>query len=303
MPFIRKIIKTDNSIKLFLLLMRRLGIRQSQAQKMIDTGKIFVDGKVVRDKAAVVRGEVEVLDFIPESRGIAPVFEARDFAIFDKPSGVMVHPRNRQSGYTLVDEARYRFGIDANITHRIDMETSGLVLVSKHKEAEKYLKGLFEAKKVHKRYLALVRGRLEKELFIDAPIRKNRDYSTVKLKVLVGDGGKSAQTIVRPLEVFGDMTLVEAVPLTGRQHQIRAHLFHVKHPIVGDPIYGVSTEIAIRYLDRELSHKERLRYTGAQRLMLHANLLEFPYKESHYRIVSRYDFAAECALVAAMSGF
>ena len=301
MPFIRKIIKTNESIKLFLLLMRRLGIRQSQAQKMIDTGKIFINGRMVRDKAAVVCGEVEVLDFAPESRGIAPIFEARDFAIFDKPSGVMVHPRNRQSGYTLVDEVRYRFGSEANITHRIDMETSGLVLASKHKEAEKHLKGLFEAKKVHKRYLALVRGRIEKELFIDAPIRKNRDYSTIKLKVLVGDGGKSAQTIVRPLEVYGDMTLVEAIPLTGRQHQIRAHLFHVKHPIVGDPIYGVPTEIAIRYLDKELTHEERLRYTGAQRLMLHANLLEFSYKESRYRILSRYDFAAECALVA--SGF
>ena len=283
--------------------MRTLGIRQSQAQKMIDTGKVFVDGRIIRDKAAVVRGEVEILDFIPESRGIAPVFEARDFAIFDKPSGVMVHPRNRQSGYTLVDEVRYRFGDDANITHRIDMETSGLVLASKHKEAEKYLKGLFEAKEVRKRYLALVRGRLKEEIFIDAPIRKNRDYSTIKLKVLVNDGGKSAQTIVRPLRFFGDMTLVEATPLTGRQHQIRAHLFHVKHPIVGDPIYGVPTDITIRYLDKELSHEERVHYTGAQRLMLHANLLEFPYKESHYRIVSRYDFATECALVAAMSGF
>ncbi len=278
--------------------MRQFGITIHQAQKMIDTRKIWQHGRVILDKGAVVEGEIEVILFVPETRELAPLFVAKDFAVYDKPSGIMVHPRNRQSGYTLVDEVRHRFGDQANITHRIDKETSGLVLISRNKQAEKRLKQMFEMKQVKKSYLALVRGDIQKELFIDAPILKNSDYSRIKLKVLIDERGKPAQTIVRPLHHYGVMTLVEAIPLTGRQHQIRAHLFHVKHPIVGDPIYGVSTETAIAYLDGDLSQQERIAKTGAARVMLHAYSLEFTYKKTHYMIVSKHDFLAECERVA-----
>lgn len=274
--------------------MRSLGIGQNSAQKLIDSGRVLQDGKVINDKAAVVDKAVDVIVFEPASQGLKPLFVAKDFAIFDKPSGIMVHPRNRKSGYTLIDEARHFFGQEANITHRIDKETSGLVLVSRHKEAEIQIKQMFEHKKIQKSYLALVRGIVEKELFIDAPIAKNRDYSSVKLKVLIDEKGKSAQTIIKPLRHYEDMTLVEAIPLTGRQHQIRAHLFHVKHPIVGDPIYGVPTDVAIAYLDGKLSENERLRYTKAPRLMLHAYSLRFGYNDTTYHIVSKQDFVGLC---------
>ena len=290
MPFIKKSYYVSHPIKLFLYLMRTFGISQSQAQKMIDTRKVYQDGKPITDKAAVVEGEIEILEFVPKSIGLEPLFETKDFAIYDKPSGIMVHPRNRKSGYTLIDEVRYRYGPSANITHRIDKETTGLVLVSKHKEAERIIKGMFEAKQIRKTYRALVKGVIDKELFIDAPILKNRDYSKVKLKVLIDERGKPAQTIIRPLKVFGDRTLVEAIPLTGRQHQIRAHLFHVKHPILGDPIYGVSNEVAIDYLDGRLKLEDRVHLTGAARLMLHAYSLAFSYKNVNYFIVSKQDF-------------
>ena len=294
MPFITKTIKPTKPIKLFLLLMRELQISQNSAQKFIDSGRVVQNGRVISDKAAVVDSEIEVIVFEPESRGLSPLFEAKDFAIFDKPSGIMVHPRNRKSGYTLIDEVRFYFGKDANITHRIDKETSGLVLVSKCKEAEKRIKQMFEHKRIQKSYLALVQGIVKEELFIDAPIAKNRDYSKIKLKVLIDPKGKSAQTVIKPLNYFKDRTLVEAIPLTGRQHQIRAHLFHVKHPIVGDPIYGVPIDVAIAYLDGKLSLQERLRYTKAPRLMLHAYSLRFSYNDTTYHIVSKQDWLKSC---------
>ena len=175
------------------------------------------------------------------------------------------------------------------------METSGLLLVSSYKKAEKLLKQSFEAKNIKKGYLALARGKIENRLFIDKPIKKNRDFSTIRLKVLIHPDGKPAQTKIQPIKYFPDInaTLVEALPLTGRQHQIRAHLFHVKHPIVGDPIYGVKTDIAIKYLDRELSEEDRIRFTGAKRLMLHANWLEFEYNNVKYKIFSKTDFLKE----------
>ncbi len=278
--------------------MRGLDISQKEAQKLIDTGRVLQNGDVISDKGAVVQGEIEVIVFEPVSRGIAPLFETKDFALFDKPSGVMVHPRNRKSHYSLIDEVRSCYGKEANITHRLDKETSGLVLVSKNKEAEKRLKGMFEAKEIKKRYLALVRGDLSQELFIDAPIKLNRDYSAIKLKVFIDPTGKPAQTIIRPLKRFGSATLIEAEPLTGRQHQIRIHLFHVKHPIVGDPIYGVSTQDAIAYLDGVMSKEGRIRITGAPRLMLHAYALDFSYRDTRYKLFSKLPFAALCEQVA-----
>jgi len=275
--------------------MRNLNISQGTAQKMIDTKKVYQQNRPITDKKATVKGKIEILLFEPTSKGLKPIFKTKDFAIFDKPSGVIVHPRNRNTSYSILDEARKHLGSEANVIHRIDLETSGLLLVSTHKKAEKFLKQSFEAKNVKKGYLALTRGKIENELFIDEPIKKNRDFSTIRLKVLIHHDGKPAQTIIKPLKYFPkiDATLVEALPLTGRQHQIRAHLFHVKHPIVGDPIYGVETEIAIKYLDRKLSGKERIKYTGAKRLLLHANWIEFNYNKTKYKIFSKYDFLSE----------
>ena len=90
------------------------------------------------------------------------------------------------------------------------------------------------------------------------------------------------------------MTLVEASPLTGRTHQIRVHLFHVKHPIVGDPIYGQEEVDVARFLDKELSLEERLQKSGATRLLLHAHALEFDYAKTSYHIVSQEDFVTTC---------
>ena len=111
----------------------------------------------------------------------------------------------------------------------------------------------------------------------------------------VHESGKKSKTDFKPLEYFPDidMTLVECSPHTGRQHQIRVHLFHVKHPIVGDPIYGQTKKDFIRHLDKDLSPQERIEKSGATRLLLHANELEFELYGKEYHFKSKVDFISE----------
>jgi 23S rRNA pseudouridine1911/1915/1917 synthase len=217
--------------------------------------------------------------------------------VYDKPSGLSVHPHSRQSPYTLNDEIKHLFGEDANATHRIDQETSGLVLISRHKNSESVLKRLFSERAITKKYLAMVRGELKEQIDIQEPLyRKDHPNLLISMVVKVDPKGKPAHTIIKPLRYFPqhDMTLVEASPLTGRTHQIRVHLFHVKHPIVGDPVYGPSEEEVIRFIKKELSPEERLRIGGSTRLLLHAHSLEFTYENEHFSIVSEKDFIQEC---------
>jgi 23S rRNA pseudouridine1911/1915/1917 synthase len=202
--------------------------------------------------------------------------------------------------YSMLDEVRYHGGQHANAVHRIDKETSGLLLASRHKEAERFLKGAFERKAIQKSYRAWARGRIEKPFSVDAPILLNDDYGPTKHKVFIHPDGKRAYTTFLPLEYDEglDATLLECIPHTGRTHQIRIHLFHVKHPILGDPIYGPDYEAAEAYLEERLGPKERLRETGASRLMLHAYSVRFDYGRPWY-LVSRNDFSEEREAIAA----
>ena len=272
--------------------MERFELPMRDAQRWIDKKRVIVNGEVLAKKSIDIFGDIEVIVFEPSTRGLVPIFETRDFAIYDKPSGVLIHPANRFTEYSLTHELKHRYGAVANITHRIDKETSGLVIVAKHKEAEKGIKKLFESREVKKSYLAYVKGKINNKIFIDAPIQKNREFDEIKLKVRIDENGKSSQTIVEPLHYHDkeDITLIKATPLTGRQHQIRVHMFHVKHPIVGDPIYGVDVNIADDYLNGRLSEEDRVRLTGATRLMLHANTVGFKYK-NQFEIVSKMQFS------------
>ncbi len=271
--------------------MENFDLSMKDAQRWIDKKRLYHNGEIVIKKPLEISGDIEVIIFEPTTRGLEPIFETRDFAVYDKPSGVLIHPANRFTEYSLTHELKHRYGNVANITHRIDKETSGLVIVAKHKEAEKGIKKLFESREVKKSYLAYVKGKVNKKLFIDAPIQKNREFDEIKLKVTINDEGKSSQTIIEPLVYHDkqDITLIKATPLTGRQHQIRVHMFHVKHPIVGDPIYGVSVKTADDYLNGRLSEEERVKLTGAKRLMLHANTIGFRYK-NQFEIVSKMSF-------------
>ena len=292
MPFVKESFYLEESMPGFLFLMRQFGLRQGEAQRLIDRGRLLVAHQPMTDKAARIEGEVQVVHFRPEPRGNAPIFVASDFLVFDKPSGTLVHPNKTLSPYTLLDEIRAHSGPQANAVHRIDEETSGLVLASRNKQAETYLKSAFEQKKIRKSYLAWVDGEIQEEFEVIAPIRINPDYSETKHKVFIDfDRGKPSHTRFEVLKYdpLLNATLLRCLPLTGRTHQIRVHLFHVKHPILGDPIYGTTFDVTTDYLEDRISPERRRYQTGASRLMLHAQTLEFHYGNDYF-IESRFDF-------------
>ena len=293
MPFVVKNLYAREKVKLFLFLMRERGYTQKEAQRIISKGRVFVDGEPLTKTGALVEGSFQLVEFEPITKGLEPIIEEEHFVVYDKPTGLLVHPQNRHTPYTLIDELRYKYGKEANITHRIDQETSGIVLCARSKQSEIDIKYLFENRLMKKSYLAVVQGHIEQKLEIDAPLLTTKHHHTnIRNLVIVDRKGKTSFTSIKPLRYFKelDMTLIEAIPHTGRQHQIRVHLFHVKHPIVGDPVYGQTNEQMLRYFDRKLTREERLKNTGSSRLLLHANELEFTLYKKNYKIKSKCDF-------------
>jgi len=290
-PFVKKSFHIKEEILAFVFLIRQFGMTQGEAQRLIDRGRLLVGGVSMLDKSARIASEVEVVYFEAEGRGVRPLFANADFALFEKESGVLVHPKTMQTPYSMLDEIRTFAGNQANAVHRIDMETSGLLMASRHKKAERYLKNAFESRTIEKSYLAWVDGSVEYPFLVDEPLKVRSDYSRDKHKVCVSSEGKKAETYFEPLEYdpLLDATLLACYPYTGRTHQIRVHLFHVKHPILGDPIYGASFQAANDYLEGELSEEERMREMGATRLLLHAQSLKFNYK-SKFELHSKVDF-------------
>ena len=293
MPFTKEKLLVKEPTKAFLFLIKELGLTQSEAQRDIARGRMFIDGVAMTKSSCIIEGEIEYIYFKPISRGLEPIFEHDDFAVYHKPSGVLVHPQNRHTPYSMIDEIKSKFGMNANITHRIDLETSGLLLASKNKTSEKILKMLFEKREISKSYLAYVHGHVSHETFIDEPLMRYNDTNLeVRNVVKVDQNGKSSQTTIIPIKYYPDkdITLVEAQPRTGRQHQIRVHLFHMKHPIVGDPIYGVNDEMRVKYFDRTISDVERISSSGATRLMLQAQELRFIYGDEEFNISTNTEF-------------
>ena len=296
MPFVKKKMFAKEKQKAFYFLINELGYTQREAQRFISKGRVLVDGKKMLKTAGEVEGEFEFIYFEPITIGLVPVYVEEEFVLFDKPSGVLVHPQTKKTPYSLIDELKHQFGRDANIAHRIDQETSGLVLCARNKVSEREIKMMFQERDMRKKYLALVHGHLEKDLCVEAPLlRSKAESAIVRMVVHVHETGKASKTDFKPLEYFPklNMTLVECSPYTGRQHQIRVHLFHVKHPIVGDPVYGQSEEDMVKFLDKTLTPEERIKKSGATRLLLHANELEFNLYDKEYTVKSKVDFFSE----------
>ena len=299
MPFVKEKFHIKEETIAFLYVMHTLNYTQGQAQRHIAKGRLIIDGVSMTYTGAKIQGDVEMVFFRPKGTGLRPAFQNKDFMIFEKPSGVLVHPNTMATPYSMLDEVRNIAGDNANATHRIDMETSGLLLASKHKEAEHFLKSAFEKRTIQKSYLAWVDGKLTESFTSTECIKVNKEgYEKTKHKVFIAEDGKTAHTDFVPLEYDAalDTTLVACYPHTGRLHQIRVHLFHVKHPILGDPIYGASFEASDAYLDMLQSEEERLIQHGAPRLMLHAQTLSFPYG-AKYHIKSKVDFRKMKALI------
>jgi 23S rRNA pseudouridine1911/1915/1917 synthase len=228
-------------------------LTRTQTKKLVNQGLITVNGKTVDpsyevrrgDKIAVELPAVTSVEIKPENLPLSIIFEDKDILVLDKVAGMVSHPSKEHISGTLVNALLYHFGknpfegdsLRPGIVHRLDKGTSGLMVVAKNQAALENLKKEFKHRRVVKKYLALVQGRLEpamgevKEGIARHP--KNRQ------KFAVSPLGKEALTLYKVLENFGGTySLVEAEPKTGRTHQIRVHLAALGHPIVGDRLYG-----------------------------------------------------------------
>ena len=286
MGFVTKEFEINNQ-KILDFLVKELKFNIREAKRAIDRGRVSLNGRRITEKSFRGSGKLKCIVFEPNGYGLKPIFETSHFAVFDKPSGVAIHPKKLANTKSLLDDVRSLYGNNANLVHRLDKETSGLIIASKNKFAESILKQMFQNKEVNKKYLALVRGNIDKTITIKKPILANKDKN-IKVKVLIHPDGKESITIVKPIKKIGENTLVECTLLTGRQHQIRVHLYSIGHPIIGDPLYGVDNDFANRYLNKQISEDERIKITGAKRLMLHSYKLEFEFMNNKYILTSDF---------------
>jgi 23S rRNA pseudouridine1911/1915/1917 synthase len=266
-------------------------LSETLASKLLQKGRIIDNKKRRLQKGQVLKsGYIEVSVFEAITKGLKAIFQTEHFAIFDKPSGLLVHPAARSTQYTLIDEIRYQFGAQASLIHRIDAETSGLILVSKNAYSQFVLNEMFDKKEFVKKYRALVENEIKEEILIDKKITTSN--GKIKLKMKTSEYGKESSTLIRPLKYdkTKNQTLVEAIPYTGRQHQIRVHLDSISHRIVGDPIYGLDETFVDKFLKNKIQDDERKIVTGDSRLMLHAYYLEFTFLNRTYRFCSKQGF-------------
>jgi len=184
------------------------------------------------------------------------IYEDPDIIVLDKPAGVLTHGSEDESLPTVVDEVRGKVDdpdpLRPGIVHRLDKDTSGVLLIAKNLPAKRWLQSQFKNRKVEKTYIGLVHGHVEhKQAVIDLPIGR---HPKNPLKRAVRGNGKPAQTSYKLLKEYRNASLLELRPKTGRTHQIRVHLAHIGHPIVGDTLYGKADS----NLKRHFLHASRL---------------------------------------------
>lgn len=290
MPFILKKYNVTKNKKIQIVLLKDLALSPKFSQRMLSRGRIFDKDMNPYGYSDLVKDDyILIAEFEGHTRGLKPLLTFKDFAIFDKPSNLVIHPNSKKTQYSLLDEIRYHFGKNANQAHRIDAETSGLVLVGLNMDAVNDLASMFEKKEYKKSYLAIVEGEVKKEFTIDKALKKEGKNIGVRMTTCSKEEGKESITHIKPIKYNEEKntTLVEAIPITGRQHQIRIHLLSCGHRIVGDPIYGVDDEYAEQYLNKTLDEEKRFEVSGSSRLWLQANYIEFNYKGTIYKVYSK----------------
>ncbi len=237
-------------------------------QYLIEEGFVLVNGDPVKKRQIVEEGdEIEVcfqltpeLSLEPENIPLAILYEDSHFLAIDKPSGMVVHPAPGHYSGTFVNALLFHCkkkalpeeGVRPGIVHRLDKDTSGVLLAAKTPECQKRLLSLFQERKIVKEYLALTEGNPSNGLF-SFPIKR---HPTRRKEMAVVEEGKEAVTRFQTLAFHAPYSLVLASPLTGRTHQIRVHLKHLKAPVVGDNLYGGSSAAK-----RHLLHAYRLRFS------------------------------------------
>ncbi len=247
-----------------------LGSR-SRAQRLIEAGQVTVDGDVVPKRHRVVGGERVRVDETDNRAGPAPddnpaafriAYEDGHLLVVDKPAGVVVHPARGHATGTLVQALAGRAGGGDDderpgIVHRLDRDTSGLLVVARDEATHRALKTALQRRAIAREYLALVEGRPPaRSGTIDAPLGRDRRHRTVVSTET--DVPRDAVTHFEIEQGLPRATLLRVRLETGRTHQIRAHLKAIGHPVIGDPVYGTPGGYG---LDRQFLHAERLAFT------------------------------------------
>jgi len=262
---------------------RVASLSRSALKRLVDDGDVLVNGRVVKPSYKLRGGEeIEVetpppppLELTPEDIPLDIVHEDEDIVVVNKPAGMVVHPAAGVPSGTLANALVHHFQklptrageARPGIVHRLDRDTSGLIVVAKTAQAHEHLSEQFRAREVHKSYLALVHGRVEGERGrIEEPLARDPRHRT---RMAVRRGGRAALSLWRVRRRYGRFTLLDVEIKTGRTHQIRVHAAWMKHPVVGDETYNDGRDRSmsdpvlrarIRAIGRQFLHAERLAF-------------------------------------------
>jgi 23S rRNA pseudouridine1911/1915/1917 synthase len=244
----------EENIRIDTYLSNKLDISRSKIQKLIDEEKVTVNGKVIKSNYKTkLNDEIEIDDELDFDITVEPVeipldivYEDEYLMIINKPSGLVVHPAPGHYDDTLVNGLLFYLNKDKTknirpgIVHRLDKDTSGLMVVAKDEKTMELLSEMISKKEVERKYLAIVDGVIkENTATIDAPI--GRDPSN-RQKMAINPSGKNAITHIKVIERFKNNTFIECLLDTGRTHQIRVHLSYINHRVTNDPVYGEGNE-------------------------------------------------------------
>jgi 23S rRNA pseudouridine1911/1915/1917 synthase len=247
------------------------GISRTQAQRLIEDGQVTVNGRPEKAGYRLALGDTVLVRALPpapshlaaEDIPVPILYEDDDILVVDKPAGLTVHPAPGHRGHTLVNAVLAHLASAPGgaerpgIVHRLDKDTSGVMVIARNAAAHANLAAQFKQHKVTKVYLALVRGHLTpEEGIIEAAI--GRDAGDRKKMAVTGENrGRQAVTRYRVTRYIGNCTYLEVMPRTGRTHQIRVHLAAIGYPVVGDATYGVKSPL----LSRQFLHAHRLGFS------------------------------------------
>jgi 23S rRNA pseudouridine1911/1915/1917 synthase len=263
------------------------GVSRTRLKHAIEDGDVLVSGCAAKPSYKLRAGDAVELEmpappasnFTPEDIPLQIVFEDDALVVVDKAAGMVVHPAAGVSSGTLANALAFHFEkLSAHagrqrpgIVHRLDRDTSGLMVVAKTESAHEHLADQFRAREVFKSYVALVHGRLRDESGrIEEPLARDPRLRT---RMAVVRGGRPSLSLYRVRRAYERFTLVDVQIKTGRTHQIRVHLAHLKHPVVGDKVYNggrdttvsdVRVRAAIRAMGRQFLHAERLGFRHPQ---------------------------------------